>query len=89
MGILKQSEQQQALFSGLKNNLGLNNNSAAAVSQERDMKQMQRMLEETLTKNMHLQKDLEHLSQEVVRLSKQNVVRPDTQQVSSPSTTCD
>ena len=31
---------------------------------------MQNMLEETLTKNMHLQKDLENLSLEVVRLSK-------------------
>ena len=35
-----------------------------------EVQRMQRMLEETLTKNMHLQKDLEHLSQEVVRLSK-------------------
>ncbi|KAL5014592.1 hypothetical protein ScPMuIL_008862 [Solemya velum] len=33
-------------------------------------KKLQRMLEETLTKNMHLQKDLEMISQEVVRLSK-------------------
>lgn len=33
-------------------------------------RKLQRMLEETLTKNMHLQKDLETLSQEVVRLSK-------------------
>ena len=49
--------------------LSLNNNQN--VNQERDMKQMQRMLEETLTKNMHLQRDLEHMSQEVVRLSKQ------------------
>jgi len=48
----------------LKNSL--NNN----VNQERDMKQMQRCLEETLTKNMHLQKDLENMSLEVVRLSK-------------------
>ena len=30
---------------------------------------MQRVIEETLTKNMHLQKDLESLSQEVARLS--------------------
>ena len=36
----------------------------------KDMQRMQNMLEETLTKNMHLQKDLENLSQEVVRLSK-------------------
>ncbi|KAL4226241.1 regulation of modification of synaptic structure [Mactra antiquata] len=37
----------------------------------RDMnKKLQNMLEETLTKNMHLQKDLEMMSQEVVRLSK-------------------
>ncbi|XP_060574380.1 GRIP1-associated protein 1-like isoform X1 [Ruditapes philippinarum] len=33
-------------------------------------KKLQNMLEETLTKNMHLQKDLETMSQEVVRLSK-------------------
>ena len=38
--------------------------------QKEEIGRMQRMLEETLTKNMHLQKDLEHLSQEVVRLSK-------------------
>ena len=31
--------------------------------------QMQRLMEETLTKNMHLQQDLENLSQEVARLS--------------------
>ncbi|KFM80948.1 GRIP1-associated protein 1, partial [Stegodyphus mimosarum] len=33
-------------------------------------RRMQRMLEETLTKNMHLQKDIETLSNEVSRLSK-------------------
>nr|XP_055023668.1 GRIP1-associated protein 1 isoform X1 [Misgurnus anguillicaudatus] len=33
-------------------------------------KKLQNMLEEQLTKNMHLQKDLEVLSQEIVRLSK-------------------
>ena len=38
-------------------------------SQKEELQRMQRMLEETLTKNMFLQKDLEHLSQEVVRLS--------------------
>ncbi|XP_074647012.1 GRIP1-associated protein 1-like isoform X2 [Tubulanus polymorphus] len=32
-------------------------------------RKLQRMLEETLTKNMHLEKDLETLSQEVMRLS--------------------
>ncbi|XP_052781589.1 GRIP1-associated protein 1-like [Mya arenaria] len=37
----------------------------------RDMnKKLQNMLEETLTKNMHLQNDLEMMSQEIVRLSK-------------------
>ncbi len=36
----------------------------------KEMQRMQNMLEETLTKNMHLQTDLESLSQEVVRLSK-------------------
>jgi len=36
----------------------------------KEMQRMQNMLEETLTKNMHLQKDLESLSQEVVKLSK-------------------
>ncbi|XP_026223217.1 GRIP1-associated protein 1 isoform X2 [Anabas testudineus] len=35
-------------------------------------KKLQNMLEEQLTKNMHLQKDLELLSQEIVRLSKEN-----------------
>ncbi|KAG8548296.1 hypothetical protein GDO81_025857 [Engystomops pustulosus] len=34
-------------------------------------KKLQNMLEEQLTKNMHLQKDLEALSQEIVRLSKE------------------
>uniref|UniRef100_H3CE16 GRIP1 associated protein 1 n=1 Tax=Tetraodon nigroviridis TaxID=99883 RepID=H3CE16_TETNG len=34
-------------------------------------KKLQNMLEEQLTKNMHLQKDLELLSQELVRLSKE------------------
>lgn len=37
-------------------------------------RKLQRMLEETLTKNMHLQKDLETLSQEVVRLSKTQAI---------------
>ncbi|XP_073455891.1 GRIP1-associated protein 1 isoform X2 [Aquarana catesbeiana] len=36
-------------------------------------KKLQNMLEEQLTKNMHLQKDLEALSQEIVRLSKECV----------------
>lgn len=40
------------------------------AQQKEELQRMQRMLEETLTKNMHLQQDLEHLSQEVVRLSK-------------------
>ena len=40
------------------------------AQQKEELQRMQRMLEETLTKNMHLQKDLEHLSTEVVRLSK-------------------
>ena len=40
------------------------------AQQKEELHRMQRMLEETLTKNMHLQKDLEHLSREVVRLSK-------------------
>lgn len=35
-------------------------------------KKLQNMLEEQLTKNMHLQKDLEILSQELVRLSKES-----------------
>ena len=43
------------------------------AQQKDEMQRMQRMLEETLTKNMHLQNDLEHLSQEVVRLSKLEV----------------
>ncbi|XP_077185603.1 GRIP1-associated protein 1 isoform X2 [Paroedura picta] len=40
-------------------------------------KKLQNMLEEQLTKNMHLQKDLEVLSQEIVRLSKECVPSPD------------
>ncbi|XP_063289234.1 GRIP1-associated protein 1 isoform X3 [Pelobates fuscus] len=39
-------------------------------------KKLQNMLEEQLTKNMHLQKDLEALSQEIVRLSKECVPIP-------------
>jgi len=39
-----------------------------AHSQE--VSNMQKMLEETLTKNMHLQQDLDNMSQELVRLSK-------------------
>ena len=39
----------------------------------KEIQGMQNMLEETLTKNMHLQADLENLSQEVVRLSKEAV----------------
>ncbi|XP_064415375.1 GRIP1-associated protein 1 isoform X4 [Latimeria chalumnae] len=39
-------------------------------------KKLQNMLEEQLTKNMHLQKDLELLSQEIVRLSKECVSSP-------------
>merc|ERR1719507_1002285 len=35
-----------------------------------EVSSMQAMLEETLTKNLHLQQDLENMSQEVVRLSK-------------------
>lgn len=39
-----------------------------------EVSNMQKMLEETLTKNMHLQQDLENMSQELVRLSKLAVV---------------
>ena len=39
-------------------------------SDEDEVQRMRNMLEETLTKNMHLQKDLENMSMEVVRLSK-------------------
>ncbi|XP_035377784.1 GRIP1-associated protein 1 isoform X2 [Electrophorus electricus] len=39
-------------------------------------KKLQNMLEEQLTKNMHLQKDLELLSQEIVRLSKDSSPTP-------------
>ena len=42
----------------------------------KEMQKMQNLVEETLTKNMHLQKDLENLSQEVVRLSKAVAFRP-------------
>jgi len=40
------------------------------AQQKEELQRMQRMLEETLTKNMHLQQSMEDLSQEVVRLSK-------------------
>ncbi|KAJ8257747.1 hypothetical protein GJAV_G00189240 [Gymnothorax javanicus] len=46
-------------------------------------KKLQNMLEEQLTKNMHLQKDLEVLSQEIVRLSKDACASP----AGDPSTT--
>lgn len=39
-----------------------------------EVSNMQKMLEETLTKNMHLQQDLDNMSQELVRLSKLAVV---------------
>jgi hypothetical protein len=38
-------------------------------SQKEEFHRMQNMLEETLTKNMYLQNDLEMLSQELARLS--------------------
>lgn len=40
-------------------------------------KKLQNMLEEQLTKNMHLHKDMEVLSQEIVRLSKECVGSPE------------
>ncbi|XP_053436777.1 GRIP1-associated protein 1 isoform X4 [Nycticebus coucang] len=40
-------------------------------------KKLQNMLEEQLTKNMHLHKDMEVLSQEIVRLSKECMGSPD------------
>nr|XP_023413608.1 LOW QUALITY PROTEIN: GRIP1-associated protein 1 [Loxodonta africana] len=40
-------------------------------------KKLRNMLEEQLTKNMHLHKDMEVLSQEIVRLSKECVGSPD------------
>ncbi|XP_077983277.1 GRIP1-associated protein 1-like [Glandiceps talaboti] len=40
------------------------------ISMKEFNRKLQRMLEETLTKNMHLQKDIEMLSDEIVRLSK-------------------
>ncbi|KAF8781715.1 GRIP1-associated protein 1 like protein [Argiope bruennichi] len=46
-------------------------------------RRMQRMLEETLTKNMHLQKDIETLSNEVSRLSKLAVSSPNENGVKS------
>ena len=41
---------------------------------KKEVSSMQKMLEETLLKNMHLQQDLENMSQELVRLSKLAVV---------------
>ncbi|XP_073496442.1 GRIP1-associated protein 1 isoform X3 [Phyllobates terribilis] len=48
-------------------------------------KKLQNMLEEQLTKNMHLQKDLEALSQEIVRLSKECVSAHGSPQTPSKS----
>ncbi|XP_044138475.1 GRIP1-associated protein 1-like isoform X2 [Bufo gargarizans] len=48
-------------------------------------KKLQNMLEEQLTKNMHLQKDLEALSQEIVRLSKECVPAHGSPQTPSKS----
>ncbi|XP_066436547.1 GRIP1-associated protein 1 isoform X1 [Eleutherodactylus coqui] len=48
-------------------------------------KKLQNMLEEQLTKNMHLQKDLEALSQEIVRLSKECVPPHGSPQTTSAS----
>ncbi|XP_069799433.1 GRIP1-associated protein 1 isoform X2 [Dendropsophus ebraccatus] len=48
-------------------------------------KKLQNMLEEQLTKNMHLQKDLEALSQEIVRLSKECVSAQGSPQTPSKS----
>ncbi|XP_028923433.1 GRIP1-associated protein 1 isoform X2 [Ornithorhynchus anatinus] len=44
-------------------------------------KKLQNMLEEQLTKNMHLHKDMEVLSQEIVRLSKECVGSPSPEAV--------
>lgn len=40
-------------------------------------KKLQNMLEEQLTKNMHLHKDMEVLSQEIVQLSKECLGSPE------------
>ncbi|CAG5124703.1 unnamed protein product [Candidula unifasciata] len=55
----------------LKKVMDLVNRGSDHAQQTQDMnKKLQAMLEETLTKNMHLQQHLELMSQEVVRLSK-------------------
>ncbi|CAL1526251.1 unnamed protein product [Lymnaea stagnalis] len=55
----------------LKKVMDLVNKNSEHTQHTQDMnKKLQSMLEETLTKNMHLQQDLEFMSQEVVRLSK-------------------
>jgi len=41
-----------------------------SVQHAKEVSSMQGMLEETLTKNLHLQQDLEHMAQEMVRMSK-------------------
>lgn len=46
-------------------------NTDQADQHKREVQRMQQMLEETLTKNMFLQKNMDTLSQEVVTLSKQ------------------
>jgi len=40
------------------------------IHDNKEVQRMQQMLEETLTKNMVLQQNMDSLSQEVVRLSK-------------------
>ncbi|XP_055882316.1 GRIP1-associated protein 1-like [Biomphalaria glabrata] len=58
----------------LKKVMDMVNKNSEHTQQTQDMnKKLQSMLEETLTKNMHLQKDLEFMSQEVVRLSKLSI----------------
>ncbi|GFN77409.1 grip1-associated protein 1 [Plakobranchus ocellatus] len=70
------SERDRDEKSGLQKVIDLVNNKTGASSNSinSDMnRKLQAMLEETLTKNMHLQQDLELMSQEVVRLSKLSV----------------
>ncbi|XP_059158587.1 GRIP1-associated protein 1-like [Physella acuta] len=70
----------------LKKVMDLVNKNSDHAQHAQDMnKKLQSMLEETLTKNMHLQQDLEVMSQEVVRLSKLTAPAvPDNSKQSKP-----
>ncbi|XP_035827144.1 GRIP1-associated protein 1 isoform X2 [Aplysia californica] len=74
-GPKQQSQSSQEEKLSLKKVMDMVNKNSEHAQHTQDMnKKLQSMLEETLTKNMHLQQDLELMSQEVVRLSKLSAV---------------